>query len=83
MHRNYILQLYFCFGQLFHNLQIVLIYCFVTYKKLIQWDFKLKEAEYIPSLIDEYIRFFNEERLSYSLNYLTPKQFKEIFIPSK
>ena len=46
-------------------------------------DFKLKEAESIPSLIDEYIRFFNEERPSYSLNYLTPKQFKEIFTPSK
>lgn len=46
-------------------------------------DFKLKEAESIPSLIDEYIRFFNEERPSYSLNYLTPKQFKEILTPSK
>lgn len=46
-------------------------------------DFKLKEAESIPSLIDEYIRFFNEERPSYSLNYLTPKKFKEIFTPSK
>lgn len=46
-------------------------------------DFKLKEAESIPSLINEYIRFFNEERPSYSLNYLTPKQFKEILTPSK
>ena len=46
-------------------------------------DFKLKEAESIPSLTDEYIRFFNEERHSYSLNYLTPKQFKEVFTPSK
>lgn len=46
-------------------------------------DFKLKEAESITSLLDEYIRFFNEERPSYSLNYLTPKQFKESFIPSK
>ena len=27
--------------------------------------------------VDEYIRFFNEERPAYSLNYLTPKQFKE------
>ncbi len=46
-------------------------------------DFKLKEAESIPSLLDEYIRFFNEERSSYTLNYLTPKQFKGIFTPSK
>ena len=29
--------------------------------------------------IDEYIRFFNEERPAYSLNYLTPKQFKEYY----
>lgn len=27
--------------------------------------------------IEEYIVFFNEQRPSYSLNYLTPKQFKE------
>ncbi|MEI3535349.1 MAG: hypothetical protein V8R16_00995 [Bacilli bacterium] len=25
--------------------------------------------------------FFNEQRPSYSLNYLTPKQFKDIFTP--
>ena len=27
--------------------------------------------------VDEYIKFFNEERPAYSLNYMTPKQFKE------
>ncbi|MBO4603757.1 MAG: IS3 family transposase, partial [Clostridiales bacterium] len=27
--------------------------------------------------IDDYIVFFNEERPAYSLNYLTPKEFKE------
>ena len=31
--------------------------------------------------IGEYITFFNEQRPSYSLNYLTPKQFKEFFTP--
>lgn len=30
--------------------------------------------------INEYINFFNEERPAYSLNYLTPKQFKEAII---
>ena len=27
--------------------------------------------------IDDYIVFFNEERPAYSLNYLTPKQYRE------
>lgn len=27
--------------------------------------------------IAQHIRFFNEERPAYALNYLTPKQFKE------
>jgi transposase InsO family protein len=27
--------------------------------------------------IDEYISFFNEQRPAYSLNYLTPKQYRE------
>ncbi|MBQ2992000.1 MAG: IS3 family transposase, partial [Clostridia bacterium] len=27
--------------------------------------------------IDDYIRFFNEERPSFSLNYLTPRQYRE------
>jgi putative transposase len=29
--------------------------------------------------IDEYIIFFNEQRPAYSLNYLTPKQYKELY----
>ena len=28
---------------------------------------------------DEYIKFFNEERPAYALNYLTPRQYKEIY----
>ena len=42
-------------------------------------DFKIKESESPIQTVSEYIRFFNEERPSYSLNYLTPKQFKEIY----
>ena len=30
--------------------------------------------------IDEYIKFFNEERPAYLLNYLTPKQFRETYM---
>ena len=40
-------------------------------------DFHIQECENVPEQIDEYIRFFNEERPAYSLNYLTPKQYKE------
>ena len=44
-------------------------------------DFKIKEKEDSIQCIEDYIIFFNEQRPSYSLNYLTPKQFKEIFTP--
>lgn len=41
-------------------------------------DFKLRENENIEKLIKEYIVYFNEQRPAYSLNYLTPKQYKEM-----
>jgi transposase InsO family protein len=44
-------------------------------------DFKIKESDEPTLVVDQYIKFFNEERPSYSLNYLTPKQFKEIYYP--
>ena len=31
----------------------------------------------VQNEIDEYILFFNEQRPAYSLNYMTPKQFRE------
>lgn len=40
-------------------------------------DFHISDNENIQEDIKSYIRFFNEERPAYSLNYLTPKQFKE------
>ena len=40
-------------------------------------DFHVTGNDNIQKEIDEYIHFFNEERPAYSLNYLTPKQFKE------
>lgn len=42
-------------------------------------DFHITGKANVKTEIDEYIRFFNEERPAYSLNYLTPKQFKEFY----
>lgn len=36
-------------------------------------------GENVEEEIDRYIKFFNEERPAYSLNYLTPKQYKEMY----
>lgn len=33
----------------------------------------------IKEEIDVYIKFFNEERPAYSLSYMTPKQYKELY----
>ena len=40
-------------------------------------DFHVTENGNIQNEINSYIKFFNEERPAYSLNYLTPKQYKE------
>ena len=42
-------------------------------------DLHITSNESIDREIDEYIMFFNEERPAYSLNYLTPKQYKELY----
>ena len=44
-------------------------------------DFKIKEKEDPIKCVEDYIFFFNNERPSYSLNYLTPYQFKQLFTP--
>lgn len=41
-------------------------------------DFKINDSNDIYKSIDEYIYFFNNMRPQYALNYLTPKQFKDI-----
>lgn len=39
---------------------------------------KLKNLiEDVPKLIDDYVRYFNSSRLAYSLNYKTPKLYKQ------
>ncbi len=42
-------------------------------------DFHITSNESINGEIDKYITFFNEERPAYSLNYLTPRQYKELY----
>ena len=40
-------------------------------------DFHFTGKEKIRDEVEQYIKFFNEERPAYSLNYLTPKQYRE------
>ncbi len=40
-------------------------------------DLHISEGNNVKRQVAEYIRFFNEERPAYSLNYLTPKQYRE------
>ncbi len=42
-------------------------------------DFHLTGTENIRDEVERYIVFFNEERPAYSLNYLTPKQYREYY----
>lgn len=42
-------------------------------------DFHITGEGNIQAEIDRYIKFFNEERPAYALDYLTPKQYRELF----
>ena len=42
-------------------------------------DLHITSNESIDTEINKYILFFNEERPAYSLNYLTPKQYREYY----
>ena len=42
-------------------------------------DFHVTDNNNIEQEIKDYIAFFNEERPAYSLNYLTPKQYREYY----
>ena len=42
-------------------------------------DFHITGERKVADEIADYIKFFNEERPAYSLNYLTPKQFRELY----
>jgi len=44
-------------------------------------DFHVTGDNPVEQEIDEYIAFFNEERPAYSLNYLTPRQYREQYAP--
>lgn len=43
-------------------------------------DFHVTGEREVAQEIKEYVSFFNEERPAYSLNYLTPKQYKECYL---
>ena len=42
-------------------------------------DLHITNNDNIEQEVKEYIRFFNEERPAYSLNYMTPKQYREYY----
>jgi len=42
-------------------------------------DFNIKETDDVEAFIKDYLVYFNEQRPAYSLNYLTPKQYREVF----
>ena len=46
-------------------------------------DLHVTGEKSVENEIDDYIVFFNELRPAYSLNYLTPKQYRESFAPSR
>ena len=43
-------------------------------------DLHVTGGKPVEQEIDDYIVFFNEERPAYSLNYLTPKQYRESYV---
>lgn len=46
-------------------------------------DFHVTRSENVEKEIEEYVIFFNEQRPTYSLNYLTPKQFRESYLSTR
>lgn len=44
-------------------------------------DLHITGEKPVKQEVDDYITFFNEQRPAYSLNYLTPKQYREFFLP--
>ena len=43
-------------------------------------DLHVTGSENVEKEIEDYVIFFNEQRPAYSLNYLTPKQFRESYL---
>ena len=42
-------------------------------------DFHVTGEKSVKEEVSEYICFFNEQRPAYSLNYLTPVQYRELY----
>ena len=47
------------------------------YKTELFMDFHVTGERPVYEEVNEYIKFFNEERPAYALSYLTPKQYRE------
>ena len=45
-------------------------------KEELKHDFDLKNVKSFPEFIENYVYYFNNERLSSKLNYKTPVQFR-------
>ena len=45
-------------------------------KEEFRYDFDLRNVQSFSEFIDNYIHYFNYERLSWKLNYKTPVQFR-------
>ena len=52
----------------------------ITVGLKLSWDLHVTSEKTVEQEIDDYIVFFNEERPAYSLNYLTPKQYREAHV---
>ena len=45
-------------------------------KEEMRKDFNLRNVDNIPLFTETYVHYFNNERLSYKLNYKTPVQYR-------
>ncbi len=48
-------------------------------KEEMQIDLHITGKDDIAKEVSDYIMFYNEKRPAYSLNYLTPKQYREYY----
>ena len=42
-------------------------------------DFNIRGCKNVPEFIKKYVKYFNEERPAYSLGYLTPRAYREMY----
>ena len=69
-----------CVGTPTHNAAMEAINGWIKAELLM--DLHVTGEQPVKSEIDQYIRFFNEQCPAHSLNYLTPKQYRECYSPN-